>query len=278
VKHILVAHDLSARADRALDRAVILARQHATALSVLHVIDERMPDNADEETLAKKRRDLTAAVEALVPDDDLDVEIRIVFGQPFDEIRMAADETGCDLIVLGRHRQERCDERFAGTTIGRVLRGGICPVLVARDPAHEPYRRVVVGVDFSDFSRQALHAAIAIAPDTPIAAVHAYDVPFEGFLPGGSVRQEVLDGDTRELARLIDDVANGSSNSGPIEAVHRHGDVIGVLRKEVRQSPGTLLVVGTHGRSGIAAAIFGSVARDLLEQPPCDILTVSPAL
>jgi nucleotide-binding universal stress UspA family protein len=47
-----------------------------------------------------------------------------------------------------------------------------------------------------------------------------------------------------------------------------------VIRAEVERLRPDLLIVGTHGRTGVPHAIIGSVAEDLLSAPPCDVMAV----
>jgi nucleotide-binding universal stress UspA family protein len=56
--------------------------------------------------------------------------------------------------------------------------------------------------------------------------------------------------------------------------VLRRGAVGEVLREQIATLKPDLLVVGTHGRTGVAGAVLGSVATGLLSDPPCDVLAV----
>ena len=56
------------------------------------------------------------------------------------------------------------------------------PVLLVKDRPDNPYQRIMVGVDFSVYSRGAVEFAIGFVPSGEFHLVHAYDVPFKGFL------------------------------------------------------------------------------------------------
>ena len=47
-----------------------------------------------------------------------------------------------------------------------------------------------------------------------------------------------------------------------------------MLRDVCAESGADLLIVATHGRTGLSRAIWGSVAADILDNPPCDVLAV----
>lgn len=282
MKRLLVATDLSARSDRALDRAVALARSSGAHLTVLHVADENLPCKALGTVLAAAEADIRSCLAKLGRDCPADTAVRVVAGNDYRQILEAADRDAYDLIVLGRHRNETSDVGVDGTTLGRVVRMGDRPVLVVSGRTEGPYRKVLLGVDFSDFSRSALRAALEIAPEAELHLVHAFEVPFEGFLPGWETRNEVRDEHDRAFAQLVEEAAgplvaarSGCRTGKPkIRKILRQGEPAGVLRKEACRIAPDLLAVGTHGRAGLARAILGSVAQDLLDRPPCDVLVV----
>jgi nucleotide-binding universal stress UspA family protein len=71
------------------------------------------------------------------------------------------------------------------------------------------------------------------------------------------------------LARLPDAARH-------LRCVMQEGGVREVITARVQQTTPDLLVIGTHGKSGLAHAFLGSVAEELLRSPPCDVLTVGP--
>lgn len=66
-----------------------------------------------------------------------------------------------------------------------------------------------------------------------------------------------------------DDLAGLNAN-----LIIRNGDVRQVLCEEADRPTADLLVVGTHGRTGVSHELLGSVAEDILRSPPCDVLAV----
>ncbi len=107
VKRLLVATDLSPRSDRALDRAVLVARQKGAALIVLHVIDDDLPAAVAErrkaEAAAVIRQHLASAPDA----PGLNVTVTVVYGEAVNEILRAAEDCDADLVVLETIRMRR---------------------------------------------------------------------------------------------------------------------------------------------------------------------------
>lgn len=282
LRRLLLASDLSARSDRALERGIALARQHRAHLTILHVIDEELPEVVRNQLAGAAEAEIEAALEKFGAPDGFDVSICVLPGRDYRDILDTAENDACDLIILGGHRNESWDRPLHGTTMERVIRHGVRPVLVVAERTAGPYENVMLGIDFSIFSRFAVRAALTVAPQAAFHFVHAFQVPFAAFLPGREVRTQLHSQYDEALMRVIDEEmgaflkARGveEANNGKKYRVLRSGEVTSVLRSEAARINPDLLVIGTHGRVGIAHAILGSVAENLLNRPPCDVLAV----
>ncbi|MEE4349297.1 MAG: universal stress protein [Pacificimonas sp.] len=272
-KKILVATDLSARSDRAIERAVQIAKASDAELRVIHIVDDDLPDRI--------HRKLVAAAEEEIGEVDLpeNAEIAVITGKDYRAITQDAADWEADLTVLGIHRVGS-DKPVTGTTMERVVRMGGRPTLVVSERAREPYKRVVVATDFSMHARYALRCAATLCPDADLHLVHVFHVPFEGFQYGSETRREYRDEYARDLNRLVAEEMEGLTKTLSDSAtlnVHQHlvhGDVVGGLSEQVQELKPDLLAIGTHGRTGIARALIGSVAASFLNKPPCDVLAV----
>lgn len=200
-------------------------------------------------------------------------------GRPHTAIAAAAKRHGAEIIVLGTHRNDLWRDVFRGTTAERVVRTSSIPVLLVRDHASAPYRRILVAVDFSVFSRHAVEFAAGFLPTAEMELLHAYHVPFEGFLKGEDTREQMATEIAGRFRKLLDEEMEtflGSLEQARphLSCVMQEGTVHEVIATRVRQTKPDLLVIGTHGKSGLTQAFLGSIAEDLMSSPPCDILTV----
>ena len=275
---ILMATDLSARSDRALERAVSIAREHKAPLSVLHVVDEDLPAaiaQTVQDAATKAIRDHLAAIPGSA---ETETAVLVTLGRGFEAILSTAEAAGTDLIVLGLHREDAFKDRFLGTTVERVIRFGQRPVLLVKERAREPYRRILVGMDFSVCSRRAVELAMRMRSDGELQLVHAYEVPFRAFLHGRDTQRDVGRMHEGQMRQILEKEFAAFSGREPHESspklILRNGDVRQVLRDEAGRIKADLLVVGTHGRTGVSHALLGSVAEDILRNPPCDVLAV----
>jgi nucleotide-binding universal stress UspA family protein len=279
MKRLLMATDLSPRSDRALNRALALSDELKAQLVVLHVVDEELPSSVADR--------LKETAESAI-DDQLDsfptlkrenITRKVVFGTGFRDILKEAEKSETELIIMGTHRDESLGDLFLGTTVERVIRRGNDPVLVVKNRVKGPYRRVLIGVDFSVYSRRAVEFALKFVPQGEIFLVHAFDVPFKGFISGRSALEEVTKKHQEQMDAMLGEemqafLASLPSPPTSLKRIMLEGTVWEVIAGQVEKLRPDLLVVGTHGRTGMANALLGSVAEDLLSNPPCDVLAV----
>jgi universal stress protein A len=148
---LLVPHDYSPCADRALAVASELARKHGSKLVLLHVT--HLPPGltadamiADRESGEMRRVDDFARIQALAELDQraqrlessgVQVEIRTAIGDIVDEILGAAEDVKADLIVMGTHGRTGLAHLFIGSMTEKVLRQSPVPVLTVREHADQ---------------------------------------------------------------------------------------------------------------------------------------------
>lgn len=279
MRTIMLATDLTPRAHNALDRGVALAAELGAKLLIVHVIEDTPPGDAAEQQCAAAREAIADRLKMCSSADKVEIETHIALGGVGSEVAERAKAGEAELLVLGTHRKEPLVDFFRGTTAERLIRKAALPVLVAAKPVRGPYRRVVVGMDFATCSRRALEVAAVMLPDAEFFLVHAYEVPFQGFIYGRDSEEEVGEDHERRVTAMINDemelLERETAVSSPLfRRIVCEGRAQEVIRAECRRLRPDLLVVGTHGRSGVAHSILGSISEDLLADPPCDVLAV----
>lgn len=277
MKRILMANDLSARSDCALRRAVSLAQQFGTELEVITIIEEMFLESTTRENEAFARAALAEQLKAVPEADGIRISQRVMVGIDYEEIIHESEALNADLVILGIHRH-KTREMFRGTTAERVVRYGARPVLVVKDPVTAPYRRVVVATDLSSQAEAAARIAAQLAPQGEIILLHALHRPFVAF-PGrrdqNALLRESRERVTAGLREFINHMRSEFGDRTPnFEFSLPQGEAHAVIHGEIARLKPDLLAVGTHGRSGIAHAVIGSVAEQLLADCPIDVLAV----
>ena len=167
--NILVATDFSPRVGRAVDRAARLAHEHRATLHLLHVMDKLLlqmfTGSIDEYPLATEQRLLDSARSRLkdlaghlAAHFGVAVRHELLIGRVHSQVAQYAVTHGVGLSVFGAHGENFVRDLFMGSTVAKFLRKGRQPTLVVRSEDKQPYREVLVAVDFSPASRLAIEA------------------------------------------------------------------------------------------------------------------------
>lgn len=281
-QRLLLANDLSHRCDRALDRAVQLARQWQVPLLSLTALepgellslagDDGSGEGGGWREGANARVVAERRIRADIDDGDLVLEVRVEEGTPADCILAAA--TPEDLIVTGIASSPTLGSILLGNTTDRVARRARVPVLVVRQRARRPYRRMVVATDFSDSSLRALHAALDMFPSAGITLFHAYYPPFAGRLDSSMARDELMRAARDEANGFLDQAGLNASDRRRTSLHLAFGSVESLLGDYVREVGTDLIVLGSHGRTAAFDTLIGTTARRVLESADTDVLVV----
>jgi nucleotide-binding universal stress UspA family protein len=140
--------------------------------------------------------------------------------------------------------------------------------------------RILVGTDFSEPARAATDWAFALASalGAKVTLAHVFDLPIVGF-PDASL---VVDAKTAarlsdEAQRSLDAELTRVRGAVPVDGLLRQGDVRELIPQMAAQTGAGLVVVGSHGRRGIARALLGSVAESLVRTSTIPVAVVRPS-
>ncbi|MES1975153.1 MAG: universal stress protein [Pseudomonadota bacterium] len=270
MKRILVATDLSPKAGPAIQRACRIASEQCAALLILHVVAGSLPavDRAilaeDLEALARTQaanhpcaREITSAVRA---------------GKVAAVINQAALDYGAELIVVGGHGETRWRDGLFGSAVEQLIRITTLPVLIAQGDVHAAYHRVLAAVDEERAARDVLNLAGTVGSADTVFAVHA-------FLPSVATRMREDGKERAEAAaqQALERMMQEALADRPDVLLHVHaqamqGTPLSVIVRAWEMFKPDLLVVSTHGRSGLALALRGSFADMAIEELAFDIL------
>ncbi|MCZ0963424.1 universal stress protein [Paracoccus benzoatiresistens] len=285
MQRIMLATDFSERSDRALRRAVILARQHGAALDILHVVDEDRPRPIVNHEVNHARQLLGELALTLKDMDSVVCTTGIRLDDPFVGIVKAAAEAAPDLLVIGRHRRQVLRDAFVGTTAERTIRTVHCPVLMANGPPVGLWRHVLMTTDLSEHAVNALRRFLAggIAGDATRSLLYVFDVPALRLLMSDSMGEEgqrdYLENLSRkarqELAQFI-----GRAGIGQAERIVRHEEttVADEILKTAGEVNADLIVISTQGKGAVSRMVLGSVATQVLRDAQCDVLVMPTVL
>lgn len=288
-RRILLATDLSARGDRALERALAVAANHNAQLIIVHVFEEleestltygrhstptwRRPPDAV--AMAKQRirqglhSDLGDALERAT--------ILIEQGDPAEAIERVAVSEGVDLVVTGIAREGLFASRpvILGKTVELLLRKLAVPILIVRNRARSSYEHVIVATDFSPPSANALQAALRFFPFQTLYVLHASDAPYSRLVTDLEAHAEGYNLlSATDLTAFLGSIFLPDAERSRIVPVIEPGPPQLIVREYVQMHAADLVVLGTHGRGAMLEALLGSTAKSILASLPCDALVV----
>ncbi|MEZ5933280.1 MAG: universal stress protein [Alphaproteobacteria bacterium] len=279
LKRILFASDLTAYTDRAFDRAVMLAEEHHASLRLLHAVDpDILPESYVQRDIGEAKQSLEHEVCESGIDKRLEVSVQVTRGDAAKVIVNEAEAMRANLIIMGLSHDMALTSMIRGTTIDKVVRSAGCPILVVKKRPWRPYEKIAVAVDLAPPSRRALDVALHAMPKGQLTIIHVNES-----IPGD--RGAETAGSPAEMARhhQISDLVTArfaaagrdalGSASGP-NLIVESGKASTALQRHVARLAPDLVVLGTHGRTGIPKLFLGSVAETLLEVLSQDVLVV----
>jgi nucleotide-binding universal stress UspA family protein len=290
VDSILCPVDLSPASAAVLRTAMMLAREEAAHVTVVHVLEPLLVQaSALAYTKDALETAVTADLDALIQTSANEAGVpasqitrQVCFGEPHDAILAEAEAQDPDIIVMGTQGFSGMRKMVFGSTAARVLAKSPVPVLAVPpeaiasrtgDPSHPlGLRRIIVAVDFTESSMAALEEAAALARrwQLNLVLVHAVEQPpvLERWAELADEHHERrVERARRELqlfAREIDGVA--------VTVVTLSGKPEEVIARLAEQQPDSLLVIGgSHQRTALQGA---STAYRLLCQTSRPVLVL----
>lgn len=271
MKSILVGVDGSIRGEHALAWAAKCADRQDASLTLLAVIEPSVERQMglDEKTMTGAANAALISAEQSVHEQypNISVETQVVRGEIVDSLIDASE--GHDLIVLGSHHGKTIGETIGGAKGLRVSVSTTTPTVVVPsdyDPNYEG-KGVMVGVGPDEVSVNAIRfgANQAFEFDKPLKLVSAWGLPAflsrssevmgGGLGPVGERFQRTLDEAVSQLKEMYPDleiIGEAIEGSSPTK----------VLLEECKECD--MLVLGTHSRSALGRALFGSITHSVL--------------
>jgi len=297
VREILVPVDFSEASRTALAHAAYIAERTKANLDVVHVWQtpafappaESGFSSLSEHIEANAKQELDAFVQEA---RDRGIAIRSALlgsGIPSATILEIAERQRYDLIALGTHGRTGIAHTLLGSVAERVALRAPCPVLTVRERAPAPgVLRILVPVDYSEGSARALQyaAKLCIPFNAELDVIHVWDRPPS--LTLADVIVHAPTGQRRSLTELMYENADLQMQQflrshsfqlgearGRLPA-HRlvSGEPAAALLSLLDRGQHDLVVVGTHGRTGLRHLLLGSIAEKLIRLSAVPVITV----
>lgn len=289
LRKVLLATDLSARCDRALDRAVAIAANTNAHLVILHVIEEFHESNltyggdlspswrAPPDAVAITKIRIREGIKADVGDALEQATVLIEQGEPVEVIERVAKSEGIELIVTGIAREGLFASRpvILGRNVEKLLRRMSVPILIVRNRPRATYRHILVTTDCSEPSAHALQVALRFFPLQTLHLLHAFQVPYSSAVPDPHRHAEGFrQAHAMDVAGFLEAMTLPADARRRLVTLVEPGLPERLVHDYVRDRGADLVVLGTRGRGAVLEALLGSTAKSILSSLPCDALVV----
>lgn len=295
LKRILFPTDFSRCAEQALTHALYLAKQFQAHLHVLHaIVLQGYPENKPEfgfvhiDSIHRRMQEAAESqMRAMLEAHPIGlittsmVQQRGISAAPV--ILQYASEHDVELIVMGTHGRRGLGHLFLGSVAEEVVRRAGCPVLTIRERGEpqpiEELNHILVPVDFSEHSREALRYARQIAAlyDSGLQLLHVIEETlYPSFYvlkrsPSPDRSVELRQRAERELQRLFEETP-GPFATACFRVIEGRAstDIVEFAKTQASD----LIVIASHGLSGIERLLMGSITEKVVRRAPCPVLTV----
>ncbi|SDC25313.1 universal stress protein [Natrinema hispanicum] len=288
---ILIPTDGSDHAARAAEHALTLAEWFDATVHAISVVDTDAASgmlssgSIRREFMNQLEDGAERAVETIetMADDSSAVQTAVLRGKPKKKILAYATDIDAELIVMGTHGRSGVSRFVAGSVTEHVVRRAEIPVLTVRanertEPA-DSYDEILVPTDGSDAAGTAVDHGLELAraADARVHAVTVLDTGDMAASPTLSPPTEVMKELETERQNATDEIATRAREDGLAATSTvlegRPGDE---LLEYIDDHEIDLVVMGTHGRSGIDRLLLGSTTERLLRHASAPVLAVTP--
>lgn len=277
LEKILLATDFSGSSDRASKIAIQVAKAFNSEVILLHVISKDFDLNVISDLVQSA---VNNQLDALRDEFELAGVVTqkpvLHIGKICDLIVEVAEENDVNLIIMGSGEKDE-DEKFQlGTTSHKVIRRAEKPVWVVKNDAPTKIEHIVCPVDFSDASKRSLMNAIHLARKFKAELAVINIVPP---VPVDIARLRV-NVETIEQSLAAEQVEAFNKFIGAFDftgvnwtSINRMGEPHKEILACLKEFKADLLMMGTHGRSGLNRFFMGSVTEKVVRELPCSFIT-----
>ena len=284
-ERLLLATDGSEFSEGAIREAIKLAKRCGSTLAAMQVIETNPEFGATAPAALEKMeqavRKHLVAVQDRAKKEGAACEISVREGEDsYNEISDEAAKFKASMIVMGRRGRKGFKRLMMGSTTARVIGHAPCNVLVVPRTAQVEFRNILVATDGSKYSTAAASEAIGIAKRNNAELTVVAVVPAELLAPVDIdfvtvSRQKLADAEMEVAEKNAKAVKDAAAKEGvSAKAFVMTGKPADAIIETAKEQKSDLVVVGSHGRTGLDRLLMGSAAERVIVLATCAVLVV----
>jgi nucleotide-binding universal stress UspA family protein len=194
-------------------------------------------------------------------------------GEIHERIVDLADAENCDLIIMGRRGLRRVEPMLVGRVTARVIGHTQRDVLVVPKGMPVGWNTIVLATDGSKYSALATDRAIAFAKSYAgeLRIISVVDVPTEFYAEAPQAVEDLV----RKAKGFVADVKKQAESAGvKAETFVGEAEAYQAINNLAREQKADIIIMGSHGRTGLRRLLMGSVTENVIGHAPCPVLVV----
>jgi nucleotide-binding universal stress UspA family protein len=282
---ILLSTDGSEFSEGAIREAIRLSKTCSTRLFAISVTET----NPEYETIApqlvekaeKETRQHLESVKASALKEGVDCEIIARHGdEPYRYIVEEAEKNKVGMIILGRRGRTGLKRLMMGSETAKVIGHAPCNVLVVPRAAQVTFSKILVATDGSQYSDSAVSEAMSIAKQCNASLTVISVVPSETESPFDIVHSEmqkglIADKELHQAEAIVKNAKTLAEKNGiTAKAFIYTGRPYDAITETAKEEHANLIIMGSHGRTGISRLLMGSVTERVIGLAECAVLVV----
>lgn len=278
-RKILTAIDGSETSLNALKQAFKLACTEKCWITVVSVVPPYEGDldltavGNVMKTMRKPCEDALAEAGKLAESERASIKTVCEEGEIFERIVDVAEADNCDLIVMGKRGMHPLGRAFVGSVTARVIGYSSKDILVVPEKVVVEWKNILFATDGSKYSNAAAEKAIAFARSYggELKVISIVDVPTEYYAEAPKAVEDL----TRKAKGFVDDVKKKAETYGiKASTFIGEGETYQVITDFAKKENADVIILGSHGRTGIRRLLMGSVTEKVIGYAPCPVLIV----
>lgn len=207
------------------------------------------------------------------------IECHAVPGAAHAALARMVEALGADMVLVGATRKGRLGRTLLGTTSSRLTRSVTVPLLVLREPLPPTGARVLLATDLSELSARTYRCGIDVAQALfPSGGLEMRSLLVArqefGYMLPPMDEERLRTTATADHRRFLD---QHGLDGAVLEAQVRIGEPADEIVSLAEEWPADVVVLGTHGRTGLSRTFLGSVAESTLRNLSCNALVIPSA-
>ncbi len=262
----LLATDGSKYSEGAIREALSLSKRCSSELIAVSVVKTNLEFEVNMPQVIEKEEEETSkhleAIKMRASQEGIDCEISAPHSEePYLEIVDSAAKSRADVIIMGRHGRTGLRSLMMGSVTARVIGHSPCNVLVIPPEAKIDCRNILIATDGSGFSEAASREAIRIAKKCESALI--------------VVSVAWNDAEVSAVNNSVEEIVDLAKADGvQAEGLTLIGKPYEVIVDIAKQRHTDLIVVGSHGRTGLKRLLMGSVTERVIGHTETAVLVV----